>query len=86
MLVGENANPWTIEEGPVFRRKDFVMMRTFYFPWGDHEANIDLLRRFRGQYRRLVDAAFPLYELPEQFARFAQGKLIKPVLAFEELT
>jgi hypothetical protein len=31
VLVGENAESWTIEEGKVFRRKDFYMIRTFYF-------------------------------------------------------
>jgi hypothetical protein len=31
-----------------------------------------------------VDDAFPLDALPEKFRRFAEGKLIKPVLAFEE--
>ena len=40
VLVGENAAPWTIEEGKVFRRKDFYMIRTFYFPIGDFEPNI----------------------------------------------
>jgi L-gulonate 5-dehydrogenase len=81
MLVGENAAPWTIQEGPVFRRKDFIMMRTFYFPKGDLAANVELLRAGRERYARLVDAAFPIHELPGRFAAFAAGKLIKPVLA-----
>ncbi len=83
VLVGENASPWTIEEGKVFRRKDFYMIRTFYFPVGDFEANITLLRRFKDEYRVLVDGEFGLRELPQNFARFAEGKLIKPVLALE---
>ena len=32
VLVGENAKPWVINEDKVFRRKDFTMTRTFYFP------------------------------------------------------
>jgi threonine dehydrogenase-like Zn-dependent dehydrogenase len=84
VLVGENSAPWTITEDKIFRRKDFVMMRTFYFPKGDFEPNIELLRSNRDSYRRLVDDAFPLDALPEKFKRFAEGKLIKPVLAFEE--
>ena len=40
VLVGENAAPWTIEEGKVFRRKDFYMIRTFYFPIGDFIPNV----------------------------------------------
>ena len=81
VLVGENAAPWTIEEGKVFRRKDFYMIRTFYFPLRDFEPNIALLRRYKDEYRVLVDGEFGLPELPENFARFARGKLIKPVLA-----
>jgi threonine dehydrogenase-like Zn-dependent dehydrogenase len=81
VLVGENAAPWTIEEGKVFRRKDFYMIRTFYFPLRDFEPNVALLRRYKDEYRVLVDGEFGLPELPENFARFAAGKLIKPVLA-----
>ena len=83
VLVGENAAPWTIEEGKVFRRKDFYMIRTFYFPIGDFDPNIALLRRYKDEYRVLVDSEFGLRDLPENFARFAEGKLIKPVLALE---
>ena len=83
VLVGENAAPWTIAEGPVFRRKDFYMIRTFYFPIADFVPNIELLRRHREEYRVLVDGEFGLATLPQNFARFAQGALIKPVLALD---
>jgi threonine dehydrogenase-like Zn-dependent dehydrogenase len=83
VLVGENAAPWTIAEGPVFRRKDFYMIRTFYFPIKDFAPNIELLRRYREAYRVLVDGEFGLSTLPENFARFAKGELIKPVLALD---
>ncbi len=84
VLIGENAAPWTIEEGKVFRRKDFFMVRTFYFPIGDFEPNIALLRRYKDEYRVLVDGEFGLRDLPRNFARFAEGNLIKPVLAPEK--
>lgn len=83
VLVGENAAPWTIEEGKVFRRKDFSMIRTFYFPIADFASNIELLRRYRHEYRVLVDGEFGLPALPENFARFAGGESIKPVLALD---
>jgi threonine dehydrogenase-like Zn-dependent dehydrogenase len=83
VLVGENAAPWTIEEGKVFRRKDFYMIRTFYFPIDDFAPNIELLRRYKDEYRVLVDGEFGLPELPRNFARFAGGELIKPVLALD---
>ena len=82
MLVGENAAPWTIEEGKIFRRKDFYMIRTFYFPIRDFAPNVELLRSNKERYRRFVDASFGLDALPDYFARFAEGKLIKPVLSF----
>jgi threonine dehydrogenase-like Zn-dependent dehydrogenase len=83
VLVGENAAPWVIEEGKVFRRKDFYMIRTFYFPICDFIPSIDLLRRYKDEYRVLVDGEFGLSTLPENFARFAKGETIKPVLALE---
>jgi threonine dehydrogenase-like Zn-dependent dehydrogenase len=83
VLVGENAAPWTIEEGKVFRRKDFYMIRTFYFPVSDFEPNVGLLRKYKDEYRVLVDGEFGLSALPENFARFAKGELIKPVLALD---
>lgn len=82
VLVGENSEPWTINEDKVFRRKDFAMLRTFYFPKKDFKPNIELLRNHRDQYACLVDDAFPLNELPEKFSAFAKGQLIKPVLSF----
>ena len=75
VLVGENAAPWTIEEGKVFRRKDFYMIRTFYFPIADFEPNIALLRRYKDDYRVLVDGEFGLADLPDNFARFAQRRI-----------
>ncbi|GAC1327564.1 MAG: zinc-binding dehydrogenase [Beijerinckiaceae bacterium] len=83
VLIGENAAPWTIEEDKIFRRKDFHMIRTFYFPIADFAANVELLRRHRLAYSRLVDNEFGLDALPEAFARFAAGEYVKPVLALE---
>jgi len=80
LLLGENDNPWTIEETKPIRRKDFIMMRSFYFPKSDFPQNIELLRRHRDRYARLVDQTFPLSELPQMFARFAAGELIKPLM------
>lgn len=84
VLVGENAAPWPIQEGPVFRRKDFAMLRTFYFPKSDFDANVALLLANRDAYARLVDDRFGLDALPEKFAQFAGGGLIKPVLAIAD--
>ena len=82
MLVGENDNPWPLQENKAIRRKDFYMVRTFYFPKGDLAANIELLRGDEAKYRRLVDTTFGIDRLPEMYGRFAAGELIKPLLAF----
>ncbi len=74
VLVGENAAPWTIEEGKVFRRKDFYMIRTFYFPISDFEPNVELLRRYKDEYRVLVDGEFGLSDLAGEFRPVRQGR------------
>ncbi|MBV8848400.1 MAG: alcohol dehydrogenase catalytic domain-containing protein [Methylobacteriaceae bacterium] len=83
VLVGENAAPWTITEDKVFRRKDFHMIRTFYFPKSDLDLNIALLRAHKNRYASLIDAEFGLDALPDAFARFAHGEYVKPLLAME---
>lgn len=83
VLLGENDNPWTIEETKDIRRKDFFMQRSFYFPKGDFAENVEWLRRERSRYRLLVDRVFPLEDFAEVFPRFAAGELVKPLLAFD---
>jgi len=83
VLLGENSAPWTIEPNLKLRRKDFFVLRSFYFPPREVDENIALLRRARGEYARLVDASAPLEGLGALFARFAAGELTKPELAFE---
>jgi threonine dehydrogenase-like Zn-dependent dehydrogenase len=80
LWVGENDEPWTVHESKPVRRKDFFLVRSFYFPKGDHAANIALLRRQRAHYERLVDAVFPLDAMPAEFPRFMAGERIKPLM------
>jgi len=82
LLIGESEQPWPVQETPAIRRKDFYMVRTFYFPKSDYALNLELLRRHKAQYRRLVDAQFAIAELPQMFERFVAGDLVKPMLAF----
>jgi threonine dehydrogenase-like Zn-dependent dehydrogenase len=82
ILIGENDNPWPVQETKAIRRKDFYMVRTFYFPKADFALNVELLRKEKARYRQLVDAQFGLAELPEMFGRFVAGELVKPLLAF----
>lgn len=83
VLLGENSAPWTIEPTPRIRRKDFFVLRSFYFPLRDVNDNLTLLRRARSDYARLVDGRASLDGLGALFERFASGDLIKPELTFE---
>ncbi len=80
LWVGENDAPWTVHETKPVRRKDFFLVRSFYFPKGDHEANIALLRRQRASYEQLVDHVFPLAQMAAEFPRFMAGERIKPLM------
>ncbi len=82
ILIGENDHPWPVQETKAIRRKDFYMVRTFYFPKSDYPVNVALLRKEKARYRQLVDAQFGIEKLPEMFGRFAAGALMKPLLAF----
>jgi propanol-preferring alcohol dehydrogenase len=80
LWVGENDAPWTVHESKPVRRKDFFLVRSFYFPKGDHVANIALLRRHRASYERLVDRVFGFDEMATEFPLFMAGERIKPLL------
>jgi len=82
ILIGESDKPWPVQENKAIRRKDFYMVRTFYFPKSDFPLNVELLRCQKARYRQLVDAQFGLDQLPEMFGRFVAGELVKPMLTF----
>ncbi|HEX8012469.1 MAG TPA: hypothetical protein VF814_16285 [Casimicrobiaceae bacterium] len=82
LLVGESDQPWPVQETKAIRRKDFHMVRTFYFPKHEFAQNVAMLREHMARYRRLVDARFGIDALPEMFGRFVAGDLVKPLLAF----
>ncbi|MCW5233657.1 zinc-dependent alcohol dehydrogenase family protein [Verminephrobacter eiseniae] len=82
ILLGENDQPWLVQESRAIRRKDFYMVRSFYFPKGDFALNLALLRSAKARYRELVDARFGIDQLPGMFGRFVAGELLKPMLAF----
>jgi len=80
LWVGENDAPWTVHETKPVRRKDFFLVRSFYFPKGDHAENIALLRRHRARYAQLVDKVFAIDEMPTAFAAFMGGEHMKPLM------
>ncbi len=80
LWVGESDDPWLVHETKAVRRKDFFLVRSFYFPKSEHAENIELIRRHRNAYRRLVDHSFDLGDLPAEFERFVRGERIKPLM------
>lgn len=85
LLLGENDNPWMLEETKPVRRKDFFMVRSFYFPKSDFEANTVLLRAHQAAYATLVDAEVGLDAFATTFERFSRGELVKPLLAPQQI-
>lgn len=79
VLLGENEQPWSMEENITVRRKDFYMIRSFYFPKSDILDNIDVLRRNKEEYRKFVDALIPFSKFEQEYERFAAGELTKPL-------
>lgn len=76
--LGE-SDRWSIAETRAIRRKDFFLVRSFYFPIGDVAQNLALLRGAVRDYARLVDATAPLAGLEALFAAFARGERLKPL-------
>ena len=82
VLIGENNQPWRVNEGPVFRRKDFILLRSFYFPVSEHNDNIELLLRHSTAYEKITDVEITLDQLPQAYTDFAAGLSMKPLLTF----
>lgn len=78
LQLGE-SDAWQVAETRPIRRKDFFLIRSFYFPIGDLSANLELLRADQADYARLVDDAADLQGLEALFAAFARGERLKPV-------
>jgi L-iditol 2-dehydrogenase len=73
------SDRWTITENKAIRRKDFSLLRSFYFPIGDHDANIAHLRTHRAAYERLVDDTAGFDGLQDLFEAFQAGRKLKPL-------
>ncbi len=78
--IGE-SEAWAIQETRSIRLKDFFLIRSFYFPISDYADNLEILRRRRDAFARLVDAQAPLDGLPALFVDFAAGRRLKPIVA-----
>jgi threonine dehydrogenase-like Zn-dependent dehydrogenase len=77
--IGE-SDAWAIKETRTIRLKDFFLIRSFYFPIGDYQENLELLRADRDKYERLVDGQADLDGLSDLFQAFSRGEKLKPQL------
>jgi L-iditol 2-dehydrogenase len=80
--LGE-TDRWSIEETKPIRRKDFFLIRSFYFPKSEWADNLALFRAERGRFERLMDGTAPLDGLAALFDAFARGERIKPALVVD---
>lgn len=77
--VGE-SDAWSIKETRSIRLKDFFLIRSFYFPIADHADNVEILRRSRADFARLVDDRVDLEGLSDLFQAFSRGERLKPLM------
>jgi threonine dehydrogenase-like Zn-dependent dehydrogenase len=77
--LGE-SDAWSIDETRSIRLKDFFLVRSFYFPIGYYQENVELLRADRDKYERLVDGQAGFEGLEGLFEAFARGERLKPQL------
>ena len=80
MFLGESER-WDVEETKAIRRKDFFILRSFYFPLSEFDDNLAMLRADKERYRRFFDDLAPLDDLQRLFEAFAAGESIKPQVA-----
>ncbi|WP_248928583.1 alcohol dehydrogenase catalytic domain-containing protein [Paenibacillus hamazuiensis] len=78
VILGESNDPFVIQPTPTLRRKDFSMIRSFYFDMNEVAENIELYRSNQRSFQRLVSKIVPFEQLEETFVEFCQGKTIKP--------
>ncbi|HEX2493628.1 MAG TPA: alcohol dehydrogenase catalytic domain-containing protein [Steroidobacter sp.] len=80
VFLGE-SDRWDVEETRAIRRKDFFILRSFYFPLSEFADNLAMLRADEERYRYFVDELAPLDDLQRLSEAFSAGKLIKPQVA-----
>lgn len=81
LFLGE-SDTWDMRENKTIRRKDFFIVRSFYFPLSDFNDNLALMRADMDRYRLLADREAPLEQLGLLFEAFARGEVVKPLVAF----
>ncbi|GGE27778.1 alcohol dehydrogenase [Pullulanibacillus camelliae] len=78
VVMGESSEPFIVEPTPELRRKDFYLIRSFYFQLNEVKDNIELYRRHQTSFQRLVSKVSPFEKFKETFDEFCEGKTVKP--------
>lgn len=78
LALGESTEPYTMPANPRWRRTDCFTVRSFYFPLTEVADNWDLVRSQGPAMRDTIMTATAPDELPETFARFVAGDVVKP--------
>ena len=73
VLVGEWEAPWEFETGGQVILKDFHLIRSWYFPTLEFDANQKMILGGEIDTRKLISHTFPLNELPTAFDLFLSG-------------
>lgn len=80
LLLGEGEAAWEVPATPRWRRTDMYVIRSFYFPLAEVEANWEMLRRTGPDLRRAMVSVHPLSELQTALDRFVRGQVLKPLI------
>ncbi|HEX4213065.1 MAG TPA: alcohol dehydrogenase catalytic domain-containing protein [Candidatus Dormibacteraeota bacterium] len=80
LLLGEGEAAWEVPATPRWRRTDMYVIRSFYFPIAEVEANWEMLRRTGPDLGRSVVSVHPLSELQTAFDQFVRGDVLKPLI------
>ncbi|MBS4206599.1 alcohol dehydrogenase catalytic domain-containing protein [Bacillus sp. FJAT-50079] len=78
VILGESNDPFVIHPTPQLRRKDFYLIRSFYFNLNEVKDNIELYRKNQNSFQKLVSKIVTFDQLQDTFIEFSQGKTIKP--------
>ncbi|MCX7027390.1 MAG: alcohol dehydrogenase catalytic domain-containing protein [Spirochaetes bacterium] len=70
VLLGEPVKEFVIERKTSWLLKDFIIQRSFYFPWSEIKDNIFFIQQNEPIVRSLITNVYPLEKIAEAFSVF----------------
>ncbi|MBB5154059.1 threonine dehydrogenase-like Zn-dependent dehydrogenase [Saccharopolyspora phatthalungensis] len=80
LLLGEGASDLSFPMGPRWRRTDMTMVRSFYFPLHEVEANWTILRAIGEDLARTLCVRTDFADLEQTYRMFGSGDQLKPLV------